>query len=74
MYLRLINWNAGEVRRAFLQFSTEYKLIQIKIRHSSFHSRQKKTMKVDYDIEICYCLLDELRTIHQRHQLIRNQD
>jgi hypothetical protein len=33
-------------------------------------------VKVDYEyyIEICYCLLDEFRTIHQRHQLIQNQE
>jgi hypothetical protein len=33
-------------------------------------------VKVDYEyyIEICCFLLDEFWTIHQRHQLIQNQD
>jgi len=33
-------------------------------------------VKVDFEyyIDNCYCLLDKFRTIHQKHQLIQNQD
>ena len=74
MYLKLNNWDTGEVHRAFLQFSTEYNKYRLDIPVLTVD--KKKPIKVDYEyyIEICCCLLDEFRTIHQRHQLIQNQD